>query len=474
MKARRRFSLTPLRFAPLAFALSACIGPMTTPEGGVSGLPVSDEMPSRAAQVSLPVLPPMKVFAGSAPLAPTRANAEIAQDFMDLSFRLESGRSLPVLTRFEGPIRIAVTGAPAPGMTDDLRRLVSRLRTEAGLDLDFGTGDNQITVQAVPSKKIRQYLPDAACFVVPGITSLDQYHAARRRGDTDWAQLQQRDRIAIFVPNDVSPQESRDCLHEELAQALGPLNDLYRLPDSTFNDDNMNTVLTGFDMLILRATYAPELRSGMTRDQVARRLPALLARLNPEGQRRAARPLPPTPAAWIEAVQTALGPKGNIAARTAAANRALVIARSEGWQDHRLAFSHFTVARLVQSFDRDTAFAHLTRALRIYRARPETAPHAAHVAAQLAAHAIHGGDGDMALALLDGQEGVARRSENAALLASVQMLRAEALELTGRPQDAGSVRLDSLGWARYGFGPDWAVRAKLNEISALRPASVRG
>ena len=53
-------------------------------------------------------------------------------------------------------------------------------------------------------------------------------------------------------------------------------------------------------------------------------------------------------------------------------------------------------------------------------------------------------------------------------------LRAEALELTGRPQDAGSVRLDSLGWARYGFGPDWAVRAKLNEISALRPASVRG
>jgi len=34
-----------------------------------------------------------------------------------------------------------------------------------------------------------------------------------------------------------SPQEVRDCLHEELAQALGPLNDLYRLPDSVFNDD---------------------------------------------------------------------------------------------------------------------------------------------------------------------------------------------------------------------------------------------
>ena len=148
------------------------------------------------------------------------------------------------------------------------------------------------------------------------------------------------------------------------------------------------------------------------------------------------------------------------------------MARNAGWQDNRLAFSHFTVARLVQSFDREAAFAHLTRAYRIYRANPDTAPHAAHVAAQLAAHAIHMGDGDMALALLDGQDAVARQAENAALMASIQMLRAEALELTGQAQAAGTVRLDSLGWARYGFGPDWAVRAKLNEISSLRPASV--
>ncbi len=53
-------------------------------------------------------------------------------------------------------------------------------------------------------------------------------------------------------------------------------------------------------------------------------------------------------------------------------------------------------------------------------------------------------------------------------------LQAEALELTGQTQEAGTVRLDSLGWARYGFGPDWAVRAKLNEISALRPARIQG
>ena len=65
-------------------------------------------------------------------------------------------------------------------------------------------------------------------------------------------------------------------------------------------------------------------------------------------------------------------------------------------------------------------------------------------------------------------------SSKPAVVVTATMLQAEALELTGQTQEAGTVRLDSLGWARYGFGPDWAVRAKLNEISALRPARIQG
>ena len=49
------------------------------------------------------------------------------------------------------------------------------------------------------------------------------------------------------------------------------------------------------------------------------------------------------------------------------------------------------------------------------------------------------------------------------------MLRAEALDLTGHLAEAQAVRLDSLGWARYGYGADWAVRAKLQDVSALNP-----
>jgi len=137
--------------------------------------------------------------------------------------------------------------------------------------------------------QIRRHVPTAACFVVPNISRLSDYRQARRLSRTDWTQIRTRERIAIFVPGDSSPQEARDCLHEELAQALGPLNDLYRIADSVFNDDNIHAVLTGFDMLILRAYYAPELSSGMTRADVAARLPAILGRLNPQGDRIASR-----------------------------------------------------------------------------------------------------------------------------------------------------------------------------------------
>ena len=49
------------------------------------------------------------------------------------------------------------------------------------------------------------------------------------------------------------------------------------------------------------------------------------------------------------------------------------------------------------------------------------------------------------------------------------MLKAEALELEGRRAEAQAVRLDSLGWARYGFGSERDVRTRLNEITALTP-----
>ncbi|RKF15441.1 DUF2927 domain-containing protein [Roseovarius spongiae] len=447
---------------PVCLMLGACMpGP-------------SRDVTSRAATATEGGMPVMRSFPASRPTAPARANSDIARDFIDLAMQLESGRALPVLTRFEGPITVRVTGAAPPTLMPDLGRLLHRLRAEAGIDIrQVAANDANITIEAVTRAEIRRNLPEAACFVAPNISRLSQYRAARRKRLTNWSGLTTRRRVAIFVPNDSSPQEARDCLHEELAQALGPLNDLYRLPDSVFNDDNVHTVLTGFDMLILRAFYAPELQSGMSRRAVMARLPAILARLNPRGETIAPRPASTTPRAWIRAVQTALGPGAGPAARRAAAQDAVRIAQTAGWTDHRRGFSHFALGRLTRSTDPDFAHEQFRFADAFYRRSPGAALHRAHAAAQLASHAITEGRGEAALRLLAPHVAIAQTHENAALLASLMMLRAEALDLTGRASEARAVRLDSIGWARYGYGADWAVRAKLREISALNPLKAR-
>lgn len=223
------------------------------------------------------------------PVSPSRnvaaSNRDIARDFMDLSFSLESGRNLPLFTRFEGPISVRLTGKVPKSLPSELNRLIHRLQDEAKLDIYYTRGDQaNVNVHAVSRRQIQRTLPMAACFVAPNVVDLNDFKASRKTAKTSWSAQTERRMVSLFIPSDASPQEIRDCLHEEFAQGLGPLNDLYRLPNSVFNDDNIHTILTDFDMMVLRATYAPELRSGMTRAEVAARLPAILRRINPAGE----------------------------------------------------------------------------------------------------------------------------------------------------------------------------------------------
>ncbi|WP_287184995.1 DUF2927 domain-containing protein [Rhodovulum sp.] len=439
-------------------ALAACATPVA-------------ELPDRVPPLSA-ALPPMKSFPVRPAEPPTRSNAQIARDFLDLSFRMESGRPLAVMSRFEGPVRVRVTGAPPPSLGPDLAALIARLRREAGIDIARVAADQpaEITIEVLPRARLQRAVPRAACFVVPRVSDWEEYRRARRSATVDWTTLVTRERVAIFLPGDVSPQEVRDCLHEELAQALGPLNDLYRLPDSVFNDDNFHTVLTGFDMLILRIYYAPELRSGMTRAQVAQILPGLLARMNPRGEGRAGAPVAQTSRDWIEAIETALGAGTSAPRRRAAAERAVAIARARGWQDGRLAFSLFALGRLSIGERPELALAAFLQAGEIYAARPETRIHLAHVGMHLAAFALSAGQPRAALDMANANLAAATRGQDAALLATLLLIKAEALEALGRSGEVRTVRQEALGWGRYGFGSDSELRSRTEEIAALNRA----
>lgn len=432
------------------------------------------DLAARRAPLDI-ALPPMKLFGAARVSPPTRSNQSIAQDFLDLSFRLESGRNLPVLTRFEGPVSVRVLGAAPATLGHDLDALLARFRSEAGIQIARVPADRDasITIQVVTRDELQRAVPQAACFVAPRVTSWEEFRANRRNPDLDWTTLTTRTRMAIFLPGDVPPQEVRDCLHEEMAQALGPLNDLYSLSDSVFNDDNFHTVLTGFDMLILRTYYAPELRSGMSREVVASRLPGILARLNPRGQGVGYTPRKETTRDWIDAVETALGPRTGASRRRAAAREAVSIAQTRGWNDNRLAFSLYALGRLSLGTDTELALASFLRAGSIFAGAGQDLQEA-HVAMQLGAFALSAGQADTAIRIVDRNIAAVTEAQNAALLASLLLLKAEALELLGRDAEAQAVRVESLGWARYGFGSDRNVRLRASEISELAPDRPKG
>ena len=59
---------------------------------------------------AITALPALQAMPSGAPIATRRGNVEIVRDFLDLSFRMESGRALPVMSRFEGHITVGVRG----------------------------------------------------------------------------------------------------------------------------------------------------------------------------------------------------------------------------------------------------------------------------------------------------------------------------------------------------------------------------
>ena len=202
-----------------------------------------------------------------------RSNVDLAQDFLDLTFALESGEELDHLLRYETPVRIYLASPDLAAYRPDLTALIARLRTEAGIDIaETATptrrrsSSRRCRRRRSPGSSRRR--PASSCRARP--TGGASCAAAATPGCAGRTRRRWSGRRSS-CRSDTTPQDVRDCLNEEITQALGPANDLYRLPDSIWNDDNFHGMATPFDMTILRALYQPELRSGMTRAEVAAR-----------------------------------------------------------------------------------------------------------------------------------------------------------------------------------------------------------
>ncbi|PZQ49211.1 MAG: ATP-dependent transcriptional regulator [Rhodovulum sulfidophilum] len=389
------------------------------------------------------------------PKGVARSNRDLARDFLDLTFALENGEQLPALLRYETPVRVLMAGEALAPYRPDLAALLNRIRREAGIDI-AETDDPaaaQIFIEAVPEREITRIFPTAACFIAPGERDWAGFRARRSETHPRWSEQKTLGIAAIFLPPDSTPQDLRDCLAEEITQALGPANDLYRLPDSIWNDDNFHGMATRFDMTILRALYQPEFHSGMTRAEVAAALPRVLDRVNPMGRKVPSRPRAPESRVWAEAIETAQDTRAGGGARIEAGLLATRLAAEMRPPDHRLGVAQLALGRAT--LGQDPAFAAQQFAEAYARFRDGLGRddiRTAQAGVHLAALALAAGDYDVAILLADRHLPDAIAYQNAILAASLLSIKAEALAAQGDLPAAEAARLDSLRWARYGFG----------------------
>lgn len=445
-------------FGAAAVVLVACSGTLTTVTKRTA--PTAD-------------FPAMKMFPETnAPRGVARSNSDIFEEFIDYAFALESGQTLARFTRFEGPISVALVNAPGQVVSRDLDRLLSRLRTEGTVPINrvASPAGANIVIELIPKRQLYRAAPNAACIVVPRVSSWAEFRKTRFSRRSDWTSLTERTRAAIFMPVDVSPQDARDCLHEELAQALGPLNDLYRVPDSVYNDDNFHIVLTSYDMLMLRLFYAPDLRSGMAKHEVARVLPAMLARMNPKGNGLAPRQFQETPDAWKLAIESALGARGGTDARVSAATRAVRVAQSAGIRDHRLGFSYYARARVNASKDPRAAAGDYARAYANFvQAFGPYDIHTAQAALQMASLSLSAGDFQQALTYIEPSLVAAKTAQNGRLMFSLLAMKSEIYKVAGRTAEAATLRKEAIGWGQYGVYDPREINDRLKIIAGLIP-----
>lgn len=412
------------------------------------------------------------------PRGVSRSNLDLAEDFLDLTFALENGDILPSLLKYDGTVHVVLRSAGLSAYQPELTTLIKRLRSEAGIDIVQTTDPSkaQVHIHAVPRQTISRVFPGAACFIVPGVRSWNEFRSPRADPNVImWSRQSSLTVTSIFVPADSTPQDTRDCLHEELGQALGPANDLYRIPDTVFNDDNFHSILTPFDMLMLRTLYDKSLSSGMSRAEVAVRLPSILSRINPPGRGQPASNRAPESRAWKGAIETALNRRKSRQTRIRAGERALSLASTMEPSDHRLGLTLLTLGRVQARTDPDTSAEFFSAAYKQFSAQlgPQDI-RTTHVALHLALFALKDGRFEVALQLANRHIPSARNAENAVVLSGLLAIKAETLLASGDIGNARRARIESLAWARYAFGDsDGDIARAQAEIAAFNPNEQR-
>ncbi|MEM6408449.1 MAG: DUF2927 domain-containing protein [Pseudomonadota bacterium] len=194
-------------------------------------------------------------------------------NFFDGDFQGRGGAS--IVRRFTAPVRLQLDFAPAVSkdaraeIEDTTQRYLSRLSRVAGHPISLVESNGNFLVAVLDVDTMGSYAPALQAFA-PG---LDAGFAMRM------LDLERTDNCVVYTFNDPASSNAigksialiraehpkllmEKCLHEEIAQGLGLVNDSPRARPSIFNDDDEFAYLTSHDELLLKILYDPRLPLG--------------------------------------------------------------------------------------------------------------------------------------------------------------------------------------------------------------------
>lgn len=179
------------------------------------------------------------------------------------------------LRRWEVPVRMqieygaSISPAQRSRIGTDIRDFSAQLQNATGHPITFTRSGGNFHVLFLSEDERRGMAPRLSS-LVPGIPTSDvsalvnlapqnfcTVFAYSRGNSSSYVQA-----VAI-IRSELPPRLMLSCIHEELAQGMGPANDSPTARPSIFNDDEEFAFLTWHDELLLKILYDPRLRPGM-------------------------------------------------------------------------------------------------------------------------------------------------------------------------------------------------------------------
>lgn len=197
-------------------------------------------------------------------------------EYVDDGAVLRPQTTVSRLRRWEHPIRMEVefgaTIPPAQRSRDrnEIARYAARLSRIADLPITLTERDANFHVlilneddRAGYEERLRQLVPGIGQSSVRVFMNPDRSILCLVLAFSDNDESSTYSRAVALIRGENPDLLRQSCIHEELAQGLGLVNDSPTVRPSIFNDDEEFALLTRHDEMLLQILYDPRLRPGM-------------------------------------------------------------------------------------------------------------------------------------------------------------------------------------------------------------------